>query len=221
QAEAVFGLAEAAGHLERALALWPDVPDAAALTGLDLAGLCSWAAELASQTGASPRAAELAQRAIELAGDQDPAGTALLHVRLGVYHYANGSNDAGLAAFERAVELAPPLSAERAQALAAFGTGLHMAWRHRESLVVCEQALALARAAELRALTELGSDLAYLGRGEEGLARLGQAVRLAGEIGDPVALQRVYITLTDVLTMLGRPGESARVAAEGLAAVRR
>ena len=67
----------------------------------------------------------------------------------------------------------------------------------------------------------LGSDLAYLGRGEEGLAQLGQAVRLAGEIGDPVALQRVYITLTDVLTMLGRPGESARVAAEGLAAVRR
>ena len=226
QAEAVFGLAEAAGHLERALALWPDVPDAAALTGLDLAGLCSWAAELASQTGASPRAAELARRAIELTGDQDPAGAALLHVRLGVYQYANGSNDAGLAAFERAVELAPPPSAERAQALAAFGTGLHMAWRHRESLVVCEQALALARAtgaraAELRALTELGSDLAYLGRGEEGLARLGQAVRLAGEIGDPMALQRVYITLTDVLTMLGRPGESARVAAEGLAAVRR
>jgi DNA-binding CsgD family transcriptional regulator/tetratricopeptide (TPR) repeat protein len=226
QAEAVFGLAEAVGHLERALALWPDVPDAAALTGLDLAGLCSWAAELASQTGASPRAAELARRAIELTGDQDPAGAALLHVRLGVYQYANGSNDAGLAAFERAVELAPPPSAERAQALAAFGTGLHMAWRHRESLVVCEQALALARAtgaraAELRALTELGSDLAYLGRGEEGLARLGQAVRLAGEIGDPVALQRVYITLTDVLTMLGRPGESARVAAEGLAAVRR
>ena len=224
QAEAVFGLAEAAAHLERALALWPDVPDAAALTGLDLAGLCSWAAGLASQTGASPRAAELARRAIELTGD--PARAALLHVDLGVYQYANGSNDAGLAAFERAVELAPSSSAERAQALAAFGTGLHMAWRHRESLAVCEQALALARGtgareAELRALTELGSDLAYLGRGADGLARLGEAVRLAGQAGDPMGVQRAYITLTDVLTMLGRPGESARVAAEGLAAVRR
>jgi tetratricopeptide (TPR) repeat protein len=177
QAEAVFGLAEAVAHLERALALWPAVPGAPGLTGLDLAGLCSWAAGLASQTGASPRAAELARRAIELAGDQDPARAALLHVDLGVYSYANGGNDAGLAAFGRAVEL--------------------------------------------RALTELGSDLAYLGRGEEGLAQLGQAVRLAGEIGDPMALQRVYIALTDVLTMLGRPGESARVAAEGLAAVRR
>ncbi|HET9103164.1 MAG TPA: AAA family ATPase, partial [Solirubrobacteraceae bacterium] len=224
QAEAVFGLAEAAAHLERALALWPDVPDAAALTGLDLAGLCSWAAELASQTGASPRAAELARRAIELTPDQDPAGAALRHVRLGVYQYANGSNDAGLAAFGRAVELAPPLSAERAQALAAFGTGLHMAWRHRESLAVCEQALALARAtgareAELRALTELGSALAYLGRGADGLDRLGEAVRLAGQAGDPMGVQRAFITLTDVLTMLGQPGESARVAAEGLAVV--
>ena len=56
------------------------MPDAAGLTGLDLAGLCSWAAGLASQTGASPRAAELARRAIELAGDQDPARAALLHV---------------------------------------------------------------------------------------------------------------------------------------------
>jgi DNA-binding CsgD family transcriptional regulator/tetratricopeptide (TPR) repeat protein len=226
QAEAVFGLAEALAHLERALALWPAVPGASGLAGLDLAGLCSWAAGLASQAGASPRAAELARRAIELAGDQDPARAALLHVDLGIYLYANGSNEAGLAAFERAVELAPPSSAERAQALAAFGTGLQMAWRHRESRAICEQALALARgtrarAAELRALTVLGSDLAYLGRGEEGLDRLREAVRLAGETGDPMALQRAYVTLTDVLTMLGRPGESARLAAEGLAAVRR
>jgi len=192
QAEAVFGLAEAAAHLERALALWPAVPGAPGLAGLDLAGLCSWAAELASQTGASPRATELARRAIELTGDNDRPRAALLHVRLGVYLYANGSNDPGLAAFERAVGLAPPRSAERAQAFAAFGTGLQMAWRYQESLAVCEQALALARAtgaraAELRALTVLGSDLAYLGRGDEGLARLRQAVRLAGEVGDPMA----------------------------------
>ena len=49
EAEAVFGLAEALAHLERALALWPDVPDAAELTGLDLAR--RWAADLASPNG--------------------------------------------------------------------------------------------------------------------------------------------------------------------------
>src|SRR4029453_12881990 len=56
QAEAVFGLAEALAHLERALGLWPAVPDAAELVKLDLAGLCAWAAELAWQTGGAPAA---------------------------------------------------------------------------------------------------------------------------------------------------------------------
>ena len=227
QAEAIFGLAEAVAHLERALALWFTVPDAAGLAGLDLAELCSWAAELASQTGASPRAVELARRAIELVGENETPRAALLHVRLGMYTYATGNNEAGLAAVERAVELVPaePPSPERAQALAALGTGLNMAWRYDESLAICEEALALARAvgarpAELRALTVLGIDLAYLGRGDEGLARLSQAMQLAGESGDPMALERAYISLTDVLTMLGRPRESAGLAETGLAAIR-
>ena len=67
-----------------------------------------------------------------------------------------------------------------------------VAWRYRRSRSpICEQALALARAvgareAEVRALTVLGSDLAYLGRADEGLAHLRQAVQLAEEIGDPL-----------------------------------
>src|SRR5262249_56786639 len=55
EAEAVFGMSEALAHLERALALWDDVPDVAELVGLDLATLSSWAAERAFQTGAAPR----------------------------------------------------------------------------------------------------------------------------------------------------------------------
>jgi DNA-binding CsgD family transcriptional regulator/tetratricopeptide (TPR) repeat protein len=228
QAEAVFGLAEAFAHLERALALWPAVPDAAELVQVDLAELCAWAAELAWQTGAAPRAVELARRAIELVGERDPVRAALLHERLGRYLHASGRTSAGLAAFERAVELVPaqPPSPERAQALAALAHGLMLAWRHDESVKVCEQALALAltvgaHSAHVRALTVLGTDLAYLGRGNEGLARLRQALRLAEERGDPMVLQRVYILLTDVLTMLGRPRESARVGERGLKAVRR
>ncbi len=120
QAEALFGLAEAAAHLERSLALWPAVPDAAGLAGLELAELCSWAAELASQTGASPRAVELARRAIELAGEKDPRRAALFaRAPRRCTPYATGSNEAGLAAFERAVELVPaqPPCPERALAL--------------------------------------------------------------------------------------------------------
>jgi DNA-binding CsgD family transcriptional regulator/tetratricopeptide (TPR) repeat protein len=228
ETEAVFGLAEALAHLERALALWPAVPDATDLVGLDLAELCAWAAKLADQTGASPRAVELIGRAIDLVDTEDRHRAALLHVDLAEYLYAIGSQNAGLAALERAVELVPaePSSPERVYSLGSLAGGLMLAWRHTESLQICEQALAQARdigagEGEVRALTVLGVDLAYLGRGEEGLARLRQALQLAEEIGDDIGLERVYINLTDALTMLGRARESARLGQAGLEVMRR
>jgi DNA-binding CsgD family transcriptional regulator/tetratricopeptide (TPR) repeat protein len=227
-AEAVFGLAEAHAHLERALALWPAVPDAPELAGLDLAELCEWTAGLAGDVGAALRAAELAQRAIDLVGGQDPHRAARLHVLLGEYLHETVGSDALLAAFERAVELAPvePPSPERAYSLGSLAGGLMVAWRHAESLPIGEQALALARdigarEAEVRALTVLGGDLAYLGRGEDGLAYFRQALQLAEEIGDRIGLERAYANCTDALTMLGRPRESARLAQSGLEALHR
>jgi DNA-binding CsgD family transcriptional regulator/tetratricopeptide (TPR) repeat protein len=228
EAVAVFGLAEALRHLERALVLWDDVPDAAACATLDLAALCSWAAELAGHVGRAPRAVELAERAIRLVGREDPRRASRLHVDLAQYLYATGRDAAGLATLERAVQLATavPLSAERAFALGSLAGGLMMAGRRRESLPLAERALALARetgasAAEVRALTVVGGDLAYLGRAEEGLAYFHDAVRLAEEIGDHLGLARGYTNLTDALTMLGRYRESARTAQVGLEAMRR
>jgi DNA-binding CsgD family transcriptional regulator/tetratricopeptide (TPR) repeat protein len=66
----------------------------------------------------------------------------------------------------------------------------------------------------------LGVDLAYLGRGDEGLAQLRLALQLAEENGDPIALERAYIDLTDVLTMLGRLTESTRLAEAALEVLR-
>ena len=110
--------------------------------------------------------------------------------------------------------------------LAALGSVLMLTWRHDESRAVCEQAVALARAvgpraAEVRALGTLGVDLAYLGHGDDGLATLRQALRVAEETRAPEDLDRAYTWLTDVLTMLGRPRESARLAAEAVDVVRR
>ena len=146
QAEA-FGLAEAHGHLERALALWDDVPDAAALP-VDLAGLCSRTAELASQAGAAPRAVELAERAIKLAGDRDPAADRCMYASAGTCTRAAGTSRAvGVRTRGRARP-----AADRGAGAGARGVRPRaaLAWRLRESLVVCEQALALARAAGAR-----------------------------------------------------------------------
>lgn len=101
-----------------------------------------------------------------------------------------------------------------------------VAWRHAESLPIGEQALALARElgageAEVRALTVLGGDLVYLGRGEEGAAHFRQALQLAEEIGDHLGLARAYTNFTDALTMLGRFSESARLGQAGLQVMRR
>src|SRR5262245_3865989 len=227
EAQAVFAPAEAFAHLERALAIWDVVPDAAEVAGLDLARLCSWTAELASQTGRAPRAVELGQQAIELAGESDRLRASLLHQYLGRYLFENGSSDTFLAEYERALELAPtdPPSAERARALAALATALLIVWRHEESLAICEDALEVARkidaAPEFQALIALGSDLAYLGRANEGLGRLRDALGLAEATDNPQRLYSAYVALTDVLTMLGRPRESAELGEAGLEVVRR
>ena len=224
----MFGLAEAHAHLERAIALWSAVPAAAELAGLDLAELCTRAAALARLVGDAARALELTRRAIELIGPEHPRRAGLLHVWLAEDLYGTGNNDAGLAALERAVELVPeePPSPERAFALGSLAGGRMMAWRHAESLELGQRALALARRLaagepEVRALTVLGVDLAYLGRSDEGLPYLREALRLADEIGDRIGLERAYVNFTDTLTMLGRPGESAQLAQTGLEVIRR
>jgi DNA-binding CsgD family transcriptional regulator len=227
QAQAVFGVSEALAHLERAIALWDAVPGAPDLAGLDLAELCTRAAELAGQSGAATRAVELARRAIELVGVEDPHRAARLHVILGEYLHETGSSNALIAAFERAVELVPadPPSRERAYSLGSLAGALMVARRYADSLPIGEQALALAREvdareAEIRALTVLGGDLAYLGHGEEGVAHFRQALERAEGIGG-IDLERAYVNFTDALTMLGRPRESARLGRAGLEALYR
>jgi predicted ATPase/class 3 adenylate cyclase/DNA-binding SARP family transcriptional activator len=227
ESEAAHGLAEALAHLERALRLWNAVPDAPELTGLDLVELCSRAAELASQTGGGPRAVALMERAIELVGENDPVRAALLYERLGRYLHAIGDSVAGLTARERAVELVPaePPSRERAEVLAALAQMLMVSWRPEESLPLCEEALALARAvgartAEYVALATYGILYAYTGHAEEGLAQLRQALALAEEDRNGRLVEHAYTELTETLTMLGRPREAARLAVEALAAAR-
>jgi DNA-binding CsgD family transcriptional regulator len=103
---------------------------------------------------------------------------------------------------------------------------LNSSWRYEESLRACSEALVAARAvghdyAEFLATRGQGSALVYRGRTDEGLAQVRAAVELADTAGDPMLQELAYATLTDVLMMLARPRESARVAATAAEALRR
>ena len=228
RAEAMSGMAEALGHLERAIRLWDQVPQAAKLAGLDLAELCAWAAQLADYVGADPRSVELARRAIELTPDESWQQLALLHGRLGEYLFGSSEDGALLGSLGRAVALTHghPESSEAAYALASLAGGLMVARRFGESLPMAREALDLARAvgartAEVRALTVLGSVLVHSGHTDAGVCAHEEALSLAQQTGDLISLERCYVNFTDILTILGRQRAAVDLATDGTADLRR
>ena len=218
QAEAIFGLAEARAHLERAIALWDRVPDAPELAGLDLVGLCTWAAELAGETGAAARAVELAQRAMSSSARTIRIERSL-QVLLGEYLHETRQQQGST----RCVR------ARRARTGRAAVAGASYGWAPRGRVDGGQAARRVAadrrggararsiwlgaREAEIRALTVLGGDLAYLGRAE-GIAYFRQALELAEEAGG-IDLERTYVNFSDALTMLGGPGRRRASATPG------
>ncbi len=228
EAEYMSGLAEALQHLERVLGLWERLPDARELAGLDLVTVLGWAAELADRTGNAPRATQLTRRLIELLDGADAVRAALTWERLGTYLLHMADEDGALAAFRQALDLIPvePPSAERAGVLAALANVLMRPGRHAESLVVADEAVAVADAVgaerpALRALTVRGLDLCYLGQSEEAIAGLLDTCSRAARQGSPPDVTLAYISLCDALIMSGRLRDAARTALEGLAFARR
>ena len=222
RAERMSGLAEAHAHLERTLALWDRVPAADEIAGLELAEVCAWGARLASHVGAATRAVELTRRAIALTPADPPNQLALLHIRLGQYLRETGHDPAALAAVEQAVALVPehPASHERAFALSALASELVTLWRFSEALPLAREALGEARAvgaheAEVRALMALGAAMVHRGDGDGGIACEETALEVAKSTGDLLGLERAYVNLTDLLTIVGRHRAAAALAAVG------
>jgi DNA-binding CsgD family transcriptional regulator/tetratricopeptide (TPR) repeat protein len=214
EAKAMAGFAEALRHAERVVALWDRVPDA----GIDLADALEEAAALALLAGDARRAVELSDRELAALDGGDPVRAALVHHRRSRYLWSATRHEEALAAQERAVELVPAgPSAARATVLAGLAHILMLRWRHEDSLRAAEEAVTMAQAvgdrrAEIRALGVLGTDLAYLGQGDRGVAHLREALGLSRA---PEDIYRAYALLSDVLTMLGRFRDGADVALEG------
>jgi DNA-binding CsgD family transcriptional regulator/tetratricopeptide (TPR) repeat protein len=226
-AEGVYAFAEAQLQLERVLALWDRVPDAAERAGMDRVGLLARCAEAAYAAGDPARAAQLVRQALRLVDDvRQPRRAGLLHEQLARCLRLLAAPEA-LGAQQQAVRLVPAApSAERARVLGSLAQLLVLMSRFEEARELAEEAIAIAvkvgaRAEEANARTALGNALVHLGEVGAGLAELEAARRLATQAGDVVVALRAIINHSDVLLATGRLEEAVVAAQDGIQQARR
>lgn len=228
EASRAGGFAEALGQLERALGMWPGVPGAAALAGLDHVDLLRHAAAAANMSGDADRALALIESALaEVDPESEPARAGMLQERLGRYAWVAGDAGRSLHAHERAVALVPasPPSPERAQALASLGQILMLAGRLHGSAERCREAIAMAaeagaHATEGHARNTLGTILGQLGDSTQAVGLLEEARRIAERAHAVDDVLRTYMNESDILFRGGRLTEALDVALEGVARAR-
>ena len=104
-----FAPAEAQRHLERALEIWPRVPDAEERTGLDQAEVASLAGEAAYQAGAIDRSLSLFDQALAgLPAEGDAVRRALVSTGARALPRDTGREPEAIAARRRLSPYCPP-----------------------------------------------------------------------------------------------------------------
>jgi DNA-binding CsgD family transcriptional regulator/tetratricopeptide (TPR) repeat protein len=231
-AERVFGYAEAAVHLQRAIELCEAMlTDGSTVQAadIDVPRLYVRAVDALELSGDGERASELAQDAYRrFAHHPDPATAAVAHHRAA--HFQSIEAPAtGLPLIEEALRLfgqAPP-SADHAEAWLDYGQRflVHAEGRLDAGHAALERAVEIAEATGATALIArilpwLGSQAFDRGQIEEGFAIFQRGRTLAETSGDSTALLYLDINESDVLLKLARFDDAADVALRGLRAAR-
>ncbi len=222
-AEQVHATGEAAGLLERALALWERVPDPEGLAGADRAELLVRAAAVHSDHGVKPRAVELLRAALaEVDESGRPQRIAGVLERLSRAQWGLGDPDESLTTARRALELLPEDDAgpERARLLAWTAKALMLESRYVETIPAARAAIETARVAGdavavSRALNALGVALIVEGELDEGTCALREAIAVAEAADRPLETAAAWTNLADTLHLAGRTREALAVAEEG------
>ncbi|HUA72423.1 MAG TPA: AAA family ATPase [Solirubrobacteraceae bacterium] len=228
-AREVHAYGDAADLAERALDLWPRVPDADQMIPLDHVELLGIAAAAHAVAGDRGRAEVLLMRALkELDPDSDPRRYAGLLARLSRSQWALNRGSEAIETAERALSMLPPdeISRERASILVWAARVRYLRGRYREALREGREALDTAVAAgdrrsESEVLNTLGMAGIATGSIDEGVESLRRAIEIAREDDDPDGLSTAYGNLADTLSLAGRTTEGLATAKEGLAAVSR
>ncbi len=221
-AERVHAHGEAGALLERALDLWPRVPDAQAQIGCDRNQLVLRAGRALANDGAHGRAEALLRHAVgEVDDEREPRLAAALLELLSRAQWALGRAEDARAAVERAVGLLSEddPSPERTRILSRQAKIAMLQGRFSEVLPFARAALEAATKAgadgpRADALNTMGLALVLLGEVEEGSARLHEAIAVS-----PVGFERTsaWANLADALHLVGRSREAYAAAEQGLA----
>jgi len=227
-AERVYAYAEAQRQFERALELWERVPAVHPGIGMDRVDLLGRAAESAFRVASADRAVALIRTALrEVDADAEPLRAGVLTARLAHFLRLSGKPGA-FTTYDEAVRLVPsdPPTPERAQVLAGLGQALMLKPLFQEARAVCEEAIAVARAAGERAAegharNTMGVVLAHLGDPAAGLAHLEEALRIAEDLHEHHGFAvddvlRGYANLCDLLDLTGELERAATLALRGV-----
>jgi predicted ATPase/DNA-binding CsgD family transcriptional regulator len=228
-AQQVHAYGEAADLAERALELWPRVPDGEGVTPLDHVGVLDLAARAHGIAGDRARGEVLLQSALEeLVPERDPQRYSALLARVARSQWSLNRGQEALASAQRALAMlaADDGGRERAGLLAWLARTRFLRGRFRDAVTDGEAALAAATAAgdaraESEVLNTLGMAQVALGQVDQGIARLRRAMAVAREAGDIDGLGHAYANLADMLSLIGRTPEALAVAEEGLAEIPR
>ena len=222
QLAAGYAPAEALGHLERALEIWPQVPDAAQRSGIDLVEALGRAGQSAYTAGALDRSLAMFDEALAEPDPMPIPSAARCSWRRAPRPCSTGREAEARLELERAAALLPaePPSEARAVVLTALASQRAVVGDFAGALAAAEQAVAAAMGIgaprrEANARLMLGMALAYL-EGDRGLPELEAGIRLAEEAEDHATALRGFLNLSDALQTLGRSRESAEVAQRGM-----
>ncbi len=224
-----YAPAEALRHLERALEMWPSVPDAEERCGVDVVEVLRRAGLAAYGGGSIDRSIALFDEALGALGPAaDPERRALLIESRAQALLDLGRTEEATAALELAASLLPaePPTVARAVVLASLAIRRNMDGRYDDAASIAERAVAAAQGAGAReqepnARITLGISRAYVGRSEEGLALVRQGRELAEADGDFATAVRALLNEADQLDMISRYEEAAEAARRGLELARR
>jgi DNA-binding NarL/FixJ family response regulator len=221
-----YASAEAAEHLAGALSLWDSVAPEDRPAGVDRVDLLAHAAEATRATGDFDGAVAYCRQALRLLdAAAEPIRAARLHERIG--RYRPWDLQGSLDCYARALELLGDTpTADRARILGDEALTLMLMVKWPEARSRCEEALAVARAADARAeegyaRATLGLVLAYLGDAEEGERQLREAVALVEEFSHAEDCARAYMHLAEVERLRGRYAEAMELTRKGIVVARR